>query len=375
MQTKTGPWPKSTTLPVAGVSGFGITGTNAHVILEGLPVPIAGPDARDCSHIFLISAHTPAALTARAASWRDRLLADDSWPASLSDLAYTANVRRAHHDFRLSLVARTRQELPDRINAWLAKQEESGVRSGKRMSEGKRRGVFVFSGQGGQWIGMGRTLLLNEPVFRTAIEACDEPIYKLTGWRVSERLMAADAEGFVSQDIIQPTLFAVMVGLAALWRSFGVEPEAVVGHSMGEVAAAAVCGALSLDEAAAVICGRSRLMKCASGLGAMALAELSFEDATNLTRDYGGRISVGANNSPMSTVLSGDVDAIEDVLAKLESREIFCRRIKMDVAATLRSRWIRFAKSWRIYCATCVRRSLRCRYIPQPRVMWRMAQG
>lgn len=332
--TKLTPWPIRSAAPIGGVSGFGITGTNAHVVLQGAPLVEAQRSGRDGSHIFLLSAHSSAALEARAASWRDRLLADVHWPASLEDLAYTASVRRTHHDHRLSLVAATRQELLDRITGWIAKQEQTGVRSGKRMSEENHRAVFVFPGQGGQWFGMARTLLRDEPVFRQALAECDEAIKKYTGWSVTERLTQMDADTALADiDVIQPVLFAVMVSLAVLWRSLGVDPQAVVGHSMGEAAAAAACGALSLDDGAAVICHRSRLMKRASGRGLMAVAELSFDDAQKLVHEYAGRISVGANNSPTSTVLSGDSDAVEDALAKLEAREIFCRRIKVDVAS------------------------------------------
>ncbi len=332
--TKTTQWPAGGAAPIGGVSGFGITGTNAHVVLQGNFAVVTEHDTRGSAHMFLLSAHTPAALEARARSWRDRLLADAEWPTSLSDLAYTSGVRRTHHDHRLALVAGTRQELLDRINGWIAKQEQSGVRSGKRLVEENRQAVFVFPGQGGQWFGMGRTLLRGEPVFRKALTQCDEAIRKFTGWSVTERLTQADAEtALAGIDVIQPVLFALMVSLAELWRCLGIDPQAVVGHSMGEAAAAAVCGALSVDDAAAVICHRSRLMKNASGRGLMAVAELSLEDAQKFVADYAGRISVAANNSPTSTVLSGDADAIEDALVNLESREIFCRRIKVDVAS------------------------------------------
>jgi acyl transferase domain-containing protein/NADP-dependent 3-hydroxy acid dehydrogenase YdfG/acyl carrier protein len=328
------PWPAGAAAPIAGVSGFGITGTNAHVVLQRGPASEAKRDNEIRPHVFLLSAHTPAALEGCAASWRDRLLAEEAWPASLADLAYTAGARRAHQDFRLALVACTRQELLDRINGFLDKQEQSGVRSGKRLAEEKRRTVFVFPGQGGQWLGMGRSLLRTESVFQQAMARCDEAIRKYTGWSATDRLTQSDdATSLAGIDVVQPVLFAVTVSLAELWRSFGVEPEAVVGHSMGEAAAAAVCGALSLDDAAAVICHRSRFMKGASGLGLMAVAELSMEDAEKFARDYAGRISVAANNSPTSTVLSGDAAAIEDAFAKLEAREIFCRRIKVDVAS------------------------------------------
>jgi acyl transferase domain-containing protein/acyl carrier protein len=179
---------------------------------------------------------------------------------------------------------------------------------------------------------MGRKLMC-EPAFRDAMTQCDQAIRQHVGWSVIEQLMNPGAEMPEDVSVVQPCLFAVMVSLAALWRSRGVEPQAVVGHSMGEIAAAAVSGALPLEDAAAVICYRSQLMKRASGRGLMAFAELSLEDAHALVREYGGRISLAANNSPESTVLSGDAEAIEDALQQLTQKEIFCRRIKVDVAS------------------------------------------
>jgi acyl transferase domain-containing protein len=334
MQTTTAPWPDGKDSPIAGVSGFGITGTNAHLVLQGVPIPVANGETPERPDLFLLSAHTQEALRAQAVSWRNRLLADPSWPASLPNLAYTASARRTHLDFRLTLVSRTRQDLLKQLTGWLAAQEQWGVRSGKRLGEERRRAVFVFPGQGGQWVGMGRTLLRDEPVFAEAMAECDRAIRKYTGWDVTSKLLADDAAGARNGiEVIQPVLFSVMVSLAALWKSYGVEPEAVVGHSMGEAAAAAVCGALSLEDAAAVICHRSRLMRQASGRGLMAVVELGLEDSENFAREYVGRISVAANNGPSSTILSGDADAIEDALAKLEAREIFCRRINVDVAS------------------------------------------
>ena len=337
IQTRTAPWPAGCDAPLAGVSGFGLTGTNAHAILQRYAAPPTAVNSAvnsdDRPRIFLLSAHTAEALRSLASGWRERLRGDASWPASMADLAYTAAVRRTHHEFRLAITAGSREELEEQLTGWLSGEERPGVQSGRRPEE-TRRTVFVFPGQGGQWAGMGRSLFQTEPVFRDAMTACDSAIRRHAGWSVIERWMTPGAvSGFEDIDVVQPALFAVMVSLAALWRSWGVEPDAVVGHSMGEAAAAAVSGALSLDDAAAVICHRSLLMKRASGLGAMAVAELPVEEAAVFAAGYGGRISVAAVNSPGSTVLSGDSSAMEDALAQLENREVFCRRVKVDVAS------------------------------------------
>ncbi len=192
----------------------------------------------------------------------------------MAALAFTAATRRTHHDFRLAVTARDRTELKSRLTAWVEDQSGPAV-SGRRLSAG-RRIAFVFPGQGGQWAGMGRSLLREVPVFRDVLEKCDLAIRKHTGWSVVELLLSAESENSFSEvDIVQPALFAVMVGLASLWRSWGLEPDAVVGHSMGECAAAAISGALTLEDAAAVICHRSLLMKGASGRGLMAVTNLS----------------------------------------------------------------------------------------------------
>ena len=277
--TSTRPWPHDSAQRFAGVSGFGITGTNAHVVLKSAPPLVPSEIPPDQSRLYLLSAHTREALRERAASWRDRLSADPAWPVSMDDLAFTAATRRTHHDSRLAVTARDRKELQNHLSIWLNDESGTGVSAGQ-CRPAVRRTAFVFPGQGGQWAGMGLTLWRDEPVFREVLEQCDLAIRKQAGWSVIDRLRSADDENSLSEiDVVQPALFAVMVALAALWRSWGVEPDAVVGHSMGECAAAAVSGALSLEDAAAVICHRSRLMKGASGRGLMAVTNLGFQDA------------------------------------------------------------------------------------------------
>ena len=190
--------------------------------------------------------------------------------------------------------------------------------------------MFVFPGQGGQWTGMGQALF-REDVFRSAIEECGAAMRPYLDWDV----VACLREGLAATgvDRIQPALFAVSVALSALWRSWGMEPDCVAGHSMGEVAAAFVAGALDLPDAARVICCRSSLLRRLSGRGAMATVELSAADAAGAVRDYRGRLSVAASNSGRSTVLSGEVSAIDSLLADMEHRGVFCRRVKVDVAS------------------------------------------
>jgi myxalamid-type polyketide synthase MxaD len=208
------------------------------------------------------------------------------------------------------------------------------MHSGRRLGDQRRKLVFVFSGQGSQWVGMGRELLEQEPAFREAMERCDRAIRKYTGWSVLEELAADEAHSRVDEvDVVQPAIFAVQVSLANLWLSWGIEPDAVVGQSLGEVAAAYVAGALTLEDAARVMCRRSQLVKKTSGQGSMAVVQLPLVEAKRAISGREDRVSVAVNSSPYTTVLSGEVAALEEVLAELERRDVFVRRIRVEYAS------------------------------------------
>jgi acyl transferase domain-containing protein/acyl carrier protein/NADP-dependent 3-hydroxy acid dehydrogenase YdfG len=327
------PWPHASERRFAGVNSFGITGTNAHVILENAPEQTFLREDSNRPRIFVLSARSEPALKETAAAWRERMETVPSWPASMVDLAYTASRRRTFHPFRLAIVARDRSDLDTQLANWLEDEPGEWIHSGKVRSTRPRRPVFVFPGQGGQCQGMGHELFDREPVFRDAMLRCDRALRPHTHWSVVDEMMGPAAGATLQNDKVQPGLFALMIALAELWQSWGVKPEAVVGHSMGEVPAAVVCGAFSLEDGAAIICKRSQLMKAVSGKGGMALTALTLADAKEFVRAYDGRLCIGANNSPSSTVLSGDVDAIVEAIAALESDEIFCRRVRIDVAS------------------------------------------
>lgn len=332
INTELQPWPHDGQTRIAGLDSFGITGTNAHAILQSAPVSEDPSPNDDRPHLFLLSARSAAALDQTAASWRARMQEDSSWPVSVADLAYTAAVRRTHHPHRLAVVAKDASDLDAQLAAWLEHEPGELTRSG-RASATPSRVAFVFSGQGGQWPGMGRELFEREPVFRRALTSCDRALLPCTGWSVIDEITQTPSAACHDIDRIQPTLFALMIALTELWRSWGVEPGAVVGHSMGEVAAAVVCGALSVEDGAAVIAHRSRLMKTVSGRGLMAMAALTFAEASDFIQPYHGRIAIAANNGPSSTILAGDVEAVEEAIATLESREIYSRRVEVDVAS------------------------------------------
>jgi acyl transferase domain-containing protein len=335
---ETGAWPVDLEPAVAGVSSFGINGTNAHVVLQEAPKHSIAPQDEEASseRAFLlpVSARTPESLQALARSYQALLTQGASDGFSLKDLCYSAAARRSHHSHRLAVVGSSLQQLVERFDAVLEGEGAPGTPSAYQTANQRQRVAFVFSGQGSQWLGMGRQLIADEPVFRERIQACAEVFSPLVSWSLTEELRANEAQSRLAEiDVLQPALFAVQVGLAALWRSWGISPDAVVGHSLGEVAAAHVAGALSLEDAATVICRRSGLMRRVSGKGAMGLVELPVEHIVPALEKYTGAISIAASNSPRSTVVSGDPETVLALLADFERQGVFCRQVKVDVAS------------------------------------------
>ena len=281
--------------------------------------------------LLALSAHGGAALTQRAADMAAFLREHPEVP--LVDVCSTAGARRSHLEHRVAIVASGRAEAIDSLEKFARGELRAGVFQGSAPPTGRGGLVFVFAGHGSQWLGMGRQLFAEERVFRATIEACDVAIRRDAGFSVIEEIHAAEARtGLGRVDIVQPLLFATEVALAALWRSRGVEPDCVIGHSMGEVAAAHFAEILSLEDAVKVICRRSRLLQRVSGKGAMALVELALEEAEKALIGYEDRLGVAVSNGPRSTVISGDPGAIEEVIGSLEKQGIFCRRGKVDVA-------------------------------------------
>ena len=319
-------WPAGERRRIAGVSSFGLSGTNAHLVLEEAPRSSTEPlsAGSPAAYLLALSGRSPAALTALAARYARHLES-----APVADVCFTAATRRTHHPHRLAVVGRTPEELRQRLEALAAGESPAFCsRSPGERPSGLR--VWVFPGQGSQWVGMGRQLLEREPTFRSALEATAHALQPLTGWDAVELLRAPSlAEQLERVEVVQPLLFAMQVALAAQWRAWGMEPDAVLGHSMGEVAAAHVAGALSLEDAARIICVRSAAVANVQGQGGMALVELGREDAEARLRGYEDRLAVAADNGPRTSVLSGDLGALEEVLAGLERDGVFCRKVKV----------------------------------------------
>ena len=333
VQTALTPWPSHDGPALAGVSSFGFGGTNAHVVLAEAPhVPIETEEkASIAPYLLPLSARSATALHQLARQYQDYLATEE---VSLSDICYTAGTRRDHHDYRMAVVARTSEELSLNIEQYLKGEAATGAYTAHKETTGSPQLVFIFPGQGSQWPGMGQELLAREPVFAEALSQCEQAMKPHVDWSLLDVLTKEQEQALLERiDVIQPTLFAIEVALAALWRSWGIVPAAVAGHSMGEVAAAYVAGALSLEDAVRVICRRSKLLRRVSGQGAMALVELSLQQAEQVVAHYSDRLSVAVSNSPRTTVLSGETAALEEVLHNLEQHNVFCRRIKVDVAS------------------------------------------
>ncbi|MEU1755647.1 type I polyketide synthase [Micromonospora matsumotoense] len=331
------PWPQADRPGLVGVSSFGISGTNAHVVLGEYPPAAPAPVRADGAEaqLLVLSAPDPDALAALATGYA-RFLAPGGAGRELPlrDVCFSAATRRDHHEYRLTAVGTSPDELAERLRAYVAGESRPrlGVTASAPVEGGRPAVVFVFPGQGSQWDGMGRELLAGSPVFRDMLTRCDEVIRAETGWSLLARL-AGEADAPASIDTIQPTLWAMETALCALLRDWGVEPDHVVGHSMGEVAAACASGALSLADAGAVICRRSRLLKTVAGQGAMYSVELSVADAQTALAGHEHLVGVAVSNSPGSTVLSGDPQALAAIVAGLEERGVFCRQVKVDVAS------------------------------------------
>ena len=330
------PLPRGDGPVLAGVNSFGFGGSNAHVVLEEPPVrdsqDLAPLGQSQRAWLIPLSARSPEALRALTASYEQFLTTSNGDP-SLSDIGYTTSLRRSHHDHRLAVVARSRKELADQLRAFAAGEIAAGI-SADRAVPGQRFSLaFVFAGQGPQWWAMGRQLLAEEPLFGQVIERIDGLIRQWSDWSLLEELTADESMSRMQETAIsQPAIFAVQVGLAALWKFWGIQPDAVVGHSVGEVAAAHVAGVLGLEDAARVIFHRGRCMDLAPARGRMLAAALTAEEARQTIRPHGERVEIAAINSPNSVTLTGEAQALAEVEQALGERKIWCRFLHVNYA-------------------------------------------
>ncbi|MFG2357985.1 SDR family NAD(P)-dependent oxidoreductase [Streptomyces sp. NPDC048521] len=330
--TEEQPWPDTGRPRRAGVSSFGISGTNAHVILEQAAADASGarrPEPEPRLLPVAVSGQTEEALREQAARLAAHLAGHPG--DRVLDIAWSSAAGRAALAHRAVVLAEGREQLEERLGALAEGRDTPGVLRGTA-ADAARRVAFVFPGQGAQWAGMALELLDSAPVFAARLAECAAAIEAHVDWSVLDVLRGApDAPTLERVDVVQPVTFAVTVSLAALWRAHGVEPEVVIGHSQGEIAAACVAGALSLADAAAVVCLRSRALTELSGKGGMMSVALPAEEVRALFAD--DRLAVAAINSPTSTVVSGDPSALEDLQADCAARGVRARRIAVDYAS------------------------------------------
>ncbi len=321
--------------PVTAVNSFGFGGTNAHIVLEAAPVEEAAekgeaPEPADRPLVLPLSGRGDDALRDTVTKFRRYLRANDS--DSLNDIAAAAGEKREHLDNRIAFIGKDKDDICNEMSAWLAGENLETVVTG-RPTGAVHPLVFVFTGQGAQWWAMGQELLAREPVFRKTLEGIDELLKPLAGWSLIEEMTRDEATSQINRtNIAQPAIFALQVGLAELWKSWGIEPSKVVGHSVGEVAAAYVAGVYTMEDAVKVIYHRSRLQDTTGGHGRMVAVGLSAEEGKKAIAGHEKEVEVAVINSPGMITLAGDTGPLEKIVGKLEEEGKFVRWLRIDYA-------------------------------------------
>ncbi|ATL26224.1 Malonyl CoA-acyl carrier protein transacylase [Streptomyces formicae] len=318
------PWARSEgRVRRAAVSSFGLSGTNAHVVLEEAPPAPQAPEISGPSVVpWVLSAKGVEGVRAQAARLASYVQARPG--IDLAGVGAALVGTRAEFDHRAVVVGSDRDRLLEGLAAVADGAEASGVVAGGKS-------VFVFPGQGSQWVGMARELRAGSPVFGARWEECAQALSEFVEWDLLA--VVDDPVALERVDVVQPVLWAVMVSLAALWRSHGVEPDAVVGHSQGEIAAAVVAGGLSLEDGARVVALRSQAIRALAGLGGMVSVALPADEVRSRIGRWSADIGVAAVNGPSSTVVSGSASALDELMEALADEGVRARRVPVDYAS------------------------------------------
>ncbi|MEU4473886.1 SDR family NAD(P)-dependent oxidoreductase [Micromonospora sp. NPDC023888] len=329
--TQAQPWAAGEHPRRAAVSSFGISGTNAHLVLEEAPAPSETPDPDPApATAWLLSGRTEGGLRTQAGLLRAYAEGRPDLPAAA--IATVLARGRAALPLRAAVVGADRADLLAGLAAVARGEPAATTVQGTATERGKV--VLVFPGQGSQWAAMAAGLLDTAPVFAAAIADCDAALSRHVDWSLRDVLRGEpDAPTLDRVDVVQPVLFAMMVSLAALWRSLGVRPDAVVGHSQGEIAAAYVAGVLTLDEACRIVALRSRAIVALAGRGGMVSVPRPAAEVDELLARWPGRISLAAVNGPNATVVAGDPAALDELMAACEQEGIRARRVQVDYAS------------------------------------------
>ena len=327
------PWERSVTPRLAGVSAFGITGTNAHVILEEAPLPVTKPaqETRPL-HVLALSAKTESALRKVVAAW-DSSLAQIP-VAAFADACHTAGAGRSHFGHRLAIVTEDADEARALLLSWQSGVGPAEVHTGQVKNLRPPKVAFLFTGHGSQYAGMGKSLYDSQPAFRAALDECDELYREIGGNSILPVIFAAEGASADLREMTwaQPALFVLQVALFRLWESWGIRPNAVFGHSTGEYAAACAAGVLSLRDALRIVTERGRLMEKSSA-GAMAAVMAPAGVVDTVLAPGGHRVSLAAFNSPNETTISGVPEEVARATATLRDNGIYCQSLQGKIAA------------------------------------------
>ena len=305
------------------------------MVEEGEEPPQRQPVEHDRPlHLVTLSARTEGALKELAGRYASHLVQAPG--LALADVAYTANTGRSHFGQRLAVVGQDGAEVSQRLARWGQGERVQGVWSGP--VEGRPGVAFLFSGQGSQYAGMGQELYSSEPVFRRALDRCAAVLAGVLKEPLLEVMWGNQSQWLEQTGYTQPALFALEYGLAELWRSWGIEPEAVLGHSVGEYVAACVAGVFSLEDGLRLIAERGRLMQGLSGDGQMVAVSAAEDAVREVLEQQGSRVSVAAVNGPKQVVLSGLGQPLGPVVGELERLGIGVQRLRVPTPF-IRSRW------------------------------------
>ncbi len=334
------PWEKAGKPLLGAISGFGMSGTNAHVILQEAPEQVKGKNETERSlHLLTLSAKTKKALEELVVSYQSYLAQKSNH--NLADICYTANTGRAHFNHRLAIIAANQGELLEKLSAGVTGEE---VLSGQVSSSALPKVAFLFTGQGSQYVNMGRELYEQAPVFRRAIDQCAQIFTAIVEQQPeSEQISLLDVMYSDTEDdsdssplhqtaYTQPALFAIEYALAKLWQSWGIQPNVVMGHSVGEYVAATIAGIFSLEDGLKLITARGRLMQQLPSGGEMVSVMASESKVHPLLTNYTDKVAMAAINGPESVVISGESEAVRAIVTKLESEGIKTKQLQVSHA-------------------------------------------
>jgi acyl transferase domain-containing protein/acyl carrier protein len=327
------PWPRQERRRIAGISSFGLSGTNCHVILEEAPERKAPPgEVERPAHLLTLSARSPEALRAQAERFSRHLAAHPE--QALADVCYTAATGRTHFPQRLAVVARSPAQLRRDLDSLAAGAAPATCVQGLAGAGGRPKVAFLFTGQGSQYAGMGRGLYQTQPVFRDALAACEEVLRPRLDRPLTSLLFPAEGQPSPIDETgyTQPALFALEYALAELWRSWGVQPDMVLGHSVGECVAACVAGAISLQDGLRLAAERGRLMQALPRDGAMASVRAGAQRVMEAIAPFAKTVSLAALNGPESVVISGEREAVRAACARLGAEGVETKELHVSHA-------------------------------------------